>query len=153
MELLIIFLLLAIGVSFLLMEIFFLPGIGVGAIGSIIFAGGSYWYGYSMFGWVGCAYITLIGIVLFLIGLWLIHHFRTLDRIALDADVDSTVGPQLSTKVSVGDSAISLSRLAPMGQAKFGDEVLEVKSQDGYIEPNTSLKVVAVSDVITVVKK
>lgn len=153
MQVLIIVLLITVGIGLFLLEIFFLPGVGVGAIGGIAFTGGSFWYCNEHYGLDGIVLLLVFAVLLFGLGLWLLHRYRALDRIALDVNIDATVGPENNTMVKIGDEGTTLSRLNPMGQVKFGALNLEAKSERGFIEPGTVVRVISVTDTILVEPK
>ena len=48
--------------------------------------------------------------------------------------------------LSVGDKGKTMTRLAPMGAARFGDNVVEVKALEGMLDPGTPVKVVLIED-------
>lgn len=72
---------------------------------------------------------------------------------SLNTEVSGTVDAPKDTQVSVGQRGVTVSRLAPIGTARFGDKTLEVKSIDGLIDPNTEIEVAAVSGETISVKK
>ena len=51
-----------------------------------------------------------------------------------------------STIVAVGDKGRTLTRLAPMGSVRFGDNVAEVKALEGMIGPGEVVEVVMIED-------
>ena len=59
----------------------------------------------------------------------------------MDGKVDVLKGIALS----VGDKGITVSRLAPIGKVRFGTEVVEAKSEDGFIDQAVEVEIVEVS--------
>lgn len=53
-----------------------------------------------------------------------------------------TSGPALS----VGDRGITVTRLAPMGTARFNDETAEVTALEGMTDPGVEVEVVLIDD-------
>lgn len=72
---------------------------------------------------------------------------------SLNTEVSGTVDVPKDTQVSVGQRGVTVSRLAPIGTARFGDKTLEVKSLDGLIDPNTEVEVVEVNGETISVRK
>ena len=56
----------------------------------------------------------------------------------LDTTIDSKVNED-SNIVSVGMEGICITKLSLTGNAKFGDNIVEVTSERGYINENTSI--------------
>ena len=48
--------------------------------------------------------------------------------------------------LSVGDQGKTLTRLAPMGSVRFGDNVVEVKALEGMLDPGVDVEVVLIED-------
>ena len=48
--------------------------------------------------------------------------------------------------LSVGDHGKTLTRLAPMGSVRFGDNVVEVKALEGMLDPGVDVEVVLIED-------
>ncbi|MGN0187837.1 MAG: NfeD family protein [Paludibacteraceae bacterium] len=152
-EIFLIVLFMLLGIGFLLLELFLIPGISVGGFAGIAFVVASVWYAFAtMSTTVGC--ITLAcGLVTLSIAVWLFVRSRALDKMSLKAEVDSTSSAPKNTQVSLGERGITTSRLAPIGTARFDGVTLEVKSLDGLIDPNTDIEVVDVSGDTVSVRK
>jgi membrane-bound ClpP family serine protease len=153
LELIIVIALISIGIIFLLVEIFLLPGINIAGIAGAVF----------MIGGIVCAYIFLgstagnIALVTSAAALggsffWLIKS-KTLRKIALKTDIDSTVDNSYLQKVKVGDKGISLSRLSPIVKARFHDITVEAKSLNDFIDEETPLIIVSVEGYNVIVDK
>ena len=56
----------------------------------------------------------------------------------LDTTIDSKVNEDANI-VSVGMEGICITKLSLTGNAKFGDNIVEVTSERGYINENTSI--------------
>jgi membrane-bound ClpP family serine protease len=154
LELIIVIALISIGIIFLLIEIFLLPGITIAGIAGAVF----------MIGGIVCAYIYLgstagnIALVTSAMALggsffWLVKS-KTLRKIALKTDIDSTVDNSYLQKVKVGDKGIALSRLAPIGKVMFNDIDMEGRSFDNeFIEEDTPIEIVKVETYNVLVKR
>lgn len=142
-ELIILVILMLVAILLGLAEIFLFPGITLAGIGGILFAGGGLYYAYSLSTTIGN--LTLfISIVLFIAGLVWFMRSRSLNKIALHTDVDSRLQSSRELGIKAGDEGVSMSRLAPIGKARFGDISVEAKSETGFIDENTPIVVVRV---------
>ena len=67
-------------------------------------------------------------------------------RLALNTNIDAkAVVPEVS--VVPGMKGVSVTRLAPMGMARFGDLRLEVTAREGVIDPGVEVEVVEVDGI------
>lgn len=132
--------LIAIAVILLLIEIFLIPGTGiVGIIGIVILLIGIYaaWANGTMAG-----YTVLGGTVLITGGLvWLSLRSSTWDRFALH-DVNEARVREVKSELKVGDRGESVSRITPVGNARFGENYVEVSSEGNYIEEHQQIEIV-----------
>lgn len=71
---------------------------------------------------------------------------KDLKRMSLETNIDSKAVPSESSTIAVGDRGKTLTRLAPMGSARFGDYVIEVKSLEGMLDPGIDVEVVLIED-------
>ncbi len=142
-----------LGIVFLLLELFIIPGVSIGGIAGIAFVVASICYAFVTLG-ATAGFVTLAcGVLAMAVAIWLFVRSRTLDRMSLNTEVSGTVDAPKDTLVSVGQRGVTVSRLAPIGTARFDDKTLEVKSIDGLIDPNTDVEVAAVSGETISVKK
>lgn len=151
MDILIIVALIVAAIILLLMELFLLPGISVAGI----LAGACLLYAnYFAFTYMGtlAGGITLAVSIIACIGsLVLFMRSKTLDKLALKKDIDSTVDRSEAAKVKVGDTGITTTRLALIGYAEINGNPVEVKSAGGFLDEKTPIKVVRIADGIILV--
>ena len=76
---------------------------------------------------------------------------KSLDRLALKKDIDSTVKKPEAYTVKPGDTGIALTRLAQIGNAQFGDYIIEVKTTGEFIDAKTPIVVERITDGIIMV--
>lgn len=62
----------------------------------------------------------------------------------LDSAIDSKVETVDDEKIHVGDTGITIGRLAPTGKVKVSGEVVEAQSTGGFIDHNTEIKVLKI---------
>lgn len=146
--------LVVLGVVFLLIEIFLLPGVSIAAIAGVLFTIGGIVYAYMFLGDTAGT-IALISAVLLLSGLfiWLVKS-RALQKIGLKTNIEETVDNSDVRSVQVGDKGVAISRLNPIGKVMINDRVVEGKSFDGeYIDEESQIEVIKVDTYNVVVKK
>ena len=128
------------GVIFLLLEIFVFPGIGItGIVGSIslilgviiAFNQGSEEGMYTLGG-------VLLSVSLLI---FISVKMDTFSVMALSKNIESKVETNEMKKLNIGEEGVTVSRLAPMGKARFGNVYSEVSSWEGYIDENTPVRI------------
>lgn len=152
MHLFIISLLLIAGVALLLIELFFIPGFGVAGISGYAFMAVSvaltyYWESVTAGRWV-----LLLALALVAVSIYVFLRSKALDRMALLTDSDGRVDLTSDLTLQPGDEAVTVSRLAPMGQVRVADRTLEAKSEQGFIEPSTPVIIVRIEGNVLVVR-
>ena len=79
---------------------------------------------------------------------------KTWRRFSLKQKLDSSVMPEpLQQSVRVGDTGMTVSRLAPMGKVEIGGKIYEAKSMDSYIDPRREVEVVGFENFNIIVRK
>lgn len=134
-----------LGIIFFLLEIFFLPGISVGGVAGVLFVGASIWYAFAHLGATAGLITIAGGVVAMGIAIWAFLRSRALEKMALQTELDGKVDALKNIALSVGDKGVTTSRLAPIGKVRFGAEVVEAKSQDGFIDQGVDVEIVEVS--------
>lgn len=153
MDVLIIIALIIGGIILFLVELFVIPGIswaGISALICIIYAN---YYAFSHLGPAG-GFITLLVSGIACIGslIWFMKS-KTLDKLALKKDITSKVDRSAAEKIKVGDTGITLTRLAQIGNAEINGNIIEVKSMDGLLNEKTPIVVNRIADGIIFVEK
>jgi membrane-bound ClpP family serine protease len=150
-NIIIIVIFMAVAIVLFLLELFLLPGITIAGVGGALFAIGGIIYAY----WVGTVtgHITLIGSVILFIGFfaWLLRA-KSFQRVALKTNVDSTLTSTRDMGLQPGDKGVTLSRLAPIGKARFGDTTVEAKTHGEFIDEQTPVAIVRVEGYNVVVE-
>lgn len=143
MEWLIVLMLILIGAILVVLEILVLPGINVaGILGFIsIIAGVYFGYAYygrsggpSDFGGYGCLRLRDDLVC---------PSDKNLEKAEPGYRLEGTV-EGIGDSVKAGDCGETLGRLAPMGNVKLGDMVVEAESRSGYIDAHRPVEVVKV---------
>jgi Membrane-bound serine protease (ClpP class) len=136
MDIIIIVFLMIAAIGLIIAEIFLLPGITIAGIAGALFAIGGVAFAYSISITVGN--ITLGSSILTFGGifLWLLRS-NSFHRVSLKTDIESTVESPRNMDLKIGDAGITLSRLAPIGKARFNSITIEAKSTGEFIDENT----------------
>ncbi len=152
-DILAITLLIVIALALAILEIFFLPGITIAGICSLVFYGGGIYYAYVLFGTNG-AVITLLVAALVTIAVIIgFMRSRSFDKIALHTEIDSVVPSQVSTDIKVGDTGQTLTRLNPMGKIIVGSHTVEAQAENELIEEDTPVKIIRIEPNVVIVCK
>jgi membrane-bound ClpP family serine protease len=143
MDIIIIVFLMASAILLIIAEIFLLPGITIAGVGGALFAIGGLWFAYSVGATTGN--VTLASSVVTFGGafFWLLRS-NSFSRVSLKTDVDSTVISPRNMELSVGDEGVTLSRLAPIGKARFNKITVEAKSVGDFINENTNVVILRI---------
>ena len=138
--------LIVVGLILILAEILLIPGVGVAGILGLLAMGGSCYYSFYEFGNTIGFIVTAANSVLLVATLIYVLRAKTWKRMALETNIDSKAVEDDSTYVSLGDKGVAVTRLAPMGTARFGDRVTEVKAVEGIVDPGSEIEVVMIED-------
>jgi len=141
----------SIGIVFILAEILFVPGGILGIVGGLLLFYAIYLPYGEGFGIE--AHINVIAILAVLsLSLYLMVRSNTWNKIKLSKSIDSTVKKNVSDSINLGDIGICVSRLVPMGKARFGDIHAEVKSYSTFVDQGTEIEVVEIKNDKIIVK-
>ena len=144
MDIVIIAILVLVGVLLLALEVALIPGIGVtGVLGalSMIGAVASAFNFMPLAGWLTLAIVSLAIVLLIL---WAVYG-KSIDKVALKKNIDSTVQNPDTTTLAVGDEGVTVTRLALVGEADFGGRLVEVTSASGLLEEGTKVCVTRIA--------
>lgn len=138
--------LILVGLVLILAEILLIPGVGVAGVLGILSIGGSCFCAFHQYGNVTGAIVTAVNALLLLALIIWVLRAKTWKRMALETSIDSKAVSSDTAVLAVGDRGRTLTRLAPMGSACFGNYVVEVKALEGMLEPNIGVEVVLIED-------
>ena len=138
--------LILVGLVLMFAEILIIPGVGVAGILGLLSLGGSCFYAFYEFGNTVGAIVTGVNVLLLVaLAVWRLRA-KTWKRMSLETNIDSKAVSDNSSVLAVGDRGRTLTRIAPMGSARFGDFVIEVKAVEGMLDPNIDVEVVLIED-------
>ena len=128
------------------LEIFFLPGITIAGICSVLFYGGGIYYAYSAFGTNGAVITLFIAAVTTIAVIIGFMRSRSLDKMSV---VPSPITPD----IKVGDMGVTLSRLNPMGKIIVGIHTIEARADNELIDEDTPVKIIRIEPTVVIVCK
>lgn len=137
--------LIILGLVLMFAEILIIPGVGFAGILGVISMGGSCYLAFQDYGTTtGLIVLAVILVLLILLLVWALRS-KTWEKMSLKDNITSkAVVPEVS--VAVGDKGVAVTRLAPMGNVRFGNSMLEVTSMNGVINSGEEVEVVMVDD-------
>lgn len=151
MSLLVISLLILVGLVLLVLEILVLPGFIAGLLGGVMMVSGI-WGAYKYHGLL-YGNITLgITLAVSVLSILMMLKSKTWNKMTLHTSIDGRINDHMDDVVKVGDEGVTVSRLAPMGKAQFGDLYCEVQAKDGWIDPGKEVEVYKIIDKKIIVK-
>ncbi len=153
MEYFIISILTFLGAILLVAEVALIPGFGViGILGSASMIASVVYSFYAIGALAGFLTLLIVVAICIVLIMWAIYG-KTLDRMSLKKNIDSTVqNPQTAT-LKVGDRGVSVTRLALIGEVDFDGNIVEVTSSSGLLDENTSVVISRISGGVIYVKK
>ena len=138
--------LILVGLVLIFAEILLIPGVGVAGVLGLLSMGGSCFYAFYEFGnTVGAIVTAVVAVLIVALTIWVLRA-KTWKMMSLETNIDSKAVPSEASIIAVGDRGKTLTRLAPMGSARFGDYVIEVKSLEGMLDPGIDVEVVLIED-------
>ncbi len=136
--------LILLGLLLMFAEIMLIPGVGVAGVLGLLSLGGSCYYAFAEMGNTAGAVVTTVNVVLLVLMLVYMLRAKTWRRMSLDTNIDSKAVDNVA--VAVGDKGKTVTRIAPMGSARFGNYIVEVKALEGMLAPETAVEVVLIED-------
>ncbi len=129
----------------MVIEVAFIPGIGFTGVMGVLAMIGSVFYAFLQLG-TAAGWITLLVCVLICIALFLWALYgNSLDKMALKKNINSKVNEQDMSLFAVGDRGIARTRLALIGEALINGQVVEVKSEGGFIDEQQEIEIIRIS--------
>lgn len=135
------------------LEIFFLPGITIAGICSVLFYGGGIYYAYSAFGTNGAVITLFIAAVTTITVIIGFMRSRSLDKMSLHTEINSVVPSPITPDIKVGDTGVTLSRLNPMGKIIVGVHTIEARADNELIDEDTPVKIIRIEPTVVIVCK
>jgi membrane-bound ClpP family serine protease len=153
MTIALIIVMIVIGMALIVVEALVLPGVTVAGIGGLLLIAGSVFLTFRWFGNTAGACSLAGSSLLFIIFLIYALRAKTWDRLSLHAEIGGRVNEANTGDIKVGDSGMTVSRLAPIGKILVGGKIMEGKSEFGLIDENSEIEVVQISGPTVTVRK
>lgn len=136
--------LILVGLVLIFAEILLVPGVGIAGVFGLLSMGGSCFYAFYEYGTTAGIIVTCVNAVLIVaLTIWILRA-KTWRKMSLETNIDSKAVE--GATLSVGEKGKTLTRLAPMGSARFGNYVVEVKALEGMLDPDVPVEVVLIED-------
>ncbi|HQH40237.1 MAG TPA: NfeD family protein [Bacteroidales bacterium] len=152
MSLFVIILLIVLGIVLLLIEFLVIPGVTVAGIGGLVHIGTSIYSTYKSYGSTAGNIVLVVTFFLILLATFFALRSKTWRKVMLNTTVDGKASESFDDKLKPGDHGKAVTRLAPMGNAMFGDIITEVKTMGEFVDAGTEVEVVKVHNREIVVK-
>lgn len=138
--------LILVGLVLIFAEILLIPGVGIAGVLGLLSMGGSCFYAFHELGTTTGIIVTAVNAVL-IVGLtiWVLRA-KTWKKFTLDTNIDSKAFSLEGAKIAIGDRGKTVTRLAPMGTVRFGEDTYEAKALEGMIDPGTEVEIVLIED-------
>ena len=137
--------LILVGIVLMIAEILLVPGIGVAGILGLLSMGGSCWYAFYEFGNLTGGIVTSVTAVVLVAFAVIVLRAKTWQRMTLNTKIESKLN-NMTFELRVADKGRTITRLAPMGSVRFGNEIVEVKALEGMIDPDTDVEVCLIEE-------
>lgn len=145
MSLVLIITIIAVGVIFIFVEFFFVPGFSVFSILGAVVAGIGVYMGYSQYGqtagnWLLICSLIATGAIFY----WGYKRMQS-KKWALKTNSDGKVNIDDLSSYKIGDKGITLTNLRPEGKALFGEDGrTTVYSIGEFIDKNTHIEIIKI---------
>lgn len=131
-----------LGIVCLLVEFLIVPGITVaGIVGSLLIIGGvvsGYYFHSSQEGTI----ILVSTVVLLFIFFYIAFKTNTWQKMGLNTSIDGHANKDVAESFHVGDTGVSVSKLAPIGKILIKGEIVEARSMGEYIDQDTEIIII-----------
>lgn len=152
MDILIIAALILIGLLLVIIEIFFLPGVTIAGISALLFFGGAVYYAFAISSAAGII-TTIISVIVCIGGVLAFMRSRVMNKITLEASINSVVPTSVPHNIKVGDKGITISRLNPMGRVMINGYETEGRAREAFLDENTEIEVERIENTVVIVKQ
>lgn len=140
-----ILLIIILGVILILIEFLILPGTNIAGIIGLLFIIGGIYFAYKDIG-VPIAHYVLFGSLLFMItSIFFALRSNTWKNMSLKTSIDSKVENIKKDTIKIGDEGVTVTRLAPIGKARIGDQVIEAKSNHLFLDAGTLVVILKIN--------
>lgn len=137
--------LLLFGIALIIIEVIFVPGTTIVGIAGFIVAGFSVYLTYDYFGSDVGNIFLIVAAICGIVAVILSFRSNAWQKLSLK-EVNSGKSNDIKHNLSLGDEGKTISSLKPFGKAEFQDQILEVRSNGGWINENTPIKIIRIEN-------
>ncbi len=139
--------LIIVGILLIIAELVLIPGVFItGTIGLASLVASCY-FGFTEYGQIGGIITIAVNIILIVIFVVLALRSKTWKKLSLETNINSRTDLNPQEKgIAVGQEGVTITRLSPMGKAKINNVITEVSSQEGIINPESTIVVTLIDD-------
>lgn len=152
MSLFVIILLIVFSIVLLLIEFLVIPGITIAGVGGLALIVTSIYTTYTSYGSATGNVVLIVTFLLVLATTIFALRSKTWRKVMLNTAVDGKAAESFDDKLKPGDHGKAVTRLAPMGNAMFGDIITEVKTMGEFVDAGTEVEIIKVHNKEIVVK-
>lgn len=145
--------LILVGLVFLLLEVLVIPGTTVAALVGFGLVTIGIWQSYAAYGNFTGTIVLISTIAVTAVMLYISLRSKTWRKMALNTAIDSKVNVLSHLNLNIGDKGMAISRIAPGGNARFGDSIVEVASYGDFIDNGTPIEIISLEDNKIYIKK
>lgn len=127
-----------LGLLSLILEILVIPGGVVGIVGCLMMLGGVI-ATYVTYGALAGNITLITTMIVTICSIVLVLRSKTWKKLMLNTKIESKMNEVNEHKIQVGMEGIATSRLAPAGNGRFGEEIVEVHSSNDFIDVNSEI--------------
>lgn len=135
--------LIILGIILLFIEFAVIPGITIAGIGGIILFALSIFLSFKAFGTLAGILTAVFIVIASPILVTKFFKSKAGKKMLLETEIDAHI--DTIQNIQLNDEGITVGRLAPIGKAKFGHQVVEAKSASGFLDSNTRIKVIEIN--------
>lgn len=144
MNILIILFLIFLGIVLLLIEFVIIPGVTIAGIGGLLMLIAAVYLAFESYGtlvgFIALAFVLVVSPIL----IYRMFKTRAGKKMMLETTISGKSSEIEKNKVNVGDEGVAISRLAPIGKVRIGNETFEAKSTGNFIDQQTQVRVIEI---------
>ena len=123
-------------------ELIIIPGFGVAGILGIAAVTASCWVAFTQIGTTVGIIVIIVNIALVIISTIYMLRSKTWKKLSLETNINSKVDSAPAEKgIAPGSTGTTLTRLAPGGKVRIGENTIEAFARDSIIEPGKEIVV------------
>lgn len=144
MTILTIIFLILVGLLLLILEFAVIPGITIAGLGGVAMLIGSVYLAFTEYGTLAGFLTLLVVIVSAPLIFYYFFQSKAGKKMVLDTNIDGKVETFNVENVGIGDTGITLGRLAPSGKVKVNGETVDALSTGSFIDPHQQVRIVKI---------